>query len=63
MGTPDATIIGRIEKRLPVVEEVFPMRKPVAISNSAVPERAAEAASAVKRKSAAVTAGFLSSTR
>ena len=46
MGAADATVIGRIEKRLPVVEEVLPIRKPVAASNSAVPERSREAASA-----------------
>jgi len=46
MGAADATVIGRIEKRLPVVEEVLPMRKPVAVSNSPVPERGREAASA-----------------
>ena len=46
MGTADATVIGRIEKRLPVTEETLSMRKPVAVSNSAVPERGSEAASA-----------------
>ena len=46
MGAADATVIGRIEKRLPVVEEVLPIRKPVAVSNSAVPEQRSEAASA-----------------
>ena len=46
MGAADATVIGRIEKRLPVVEEVLPIRKPVALSNSAVPGRSSEAASA-----------------
>ena len=46
MGAADATVIGRIEKRIPVVEEVLPIHKPVAVSNSAVPERRSEAASA-----------------
>jgi hypothetical protein len=46
MGAADAAVIGRIEKRLPVVEEVLPSRKPIAVSNSAVPERSSEAASA-----------------
>jgi hypothetical protein len=46
VGTADAPVIGRIEKRLPVPVEIFPMRKPVAGSKSAVPERGSEAASA-----------------
>ncbi len=46
MGTADVPVVGRIEKRLPVPAEVLPMRKPVAGSKSAVPERGREAASA-----------------
>jgi hypothetical protein len=46
MGTPDATIIGTIEKRLPVQEEVLTMRQPASVTSSAVPERGSEAASA-----------------
>jgi hypothetical protein len=46
MGTPDALVIGRIEKRLPVPAEVLPMRKPVAGSKAGVRERGSEAASA-----------------
>jgi len=46
MGTADAPVIGRIEKRSPISEEVFPTRRPVAASASGVRERGSEAASA-----------------
>ena len=46
MGTADAFVIGTIEKRMQVAEEVLQMRRPVAVSNPAVPERGSEAASA-----------------
>jgi len=46
MGAADAPVIGRIEKRISVPAEVLPMRKPVTASNSRVPERGSEAASA-----------------
>jgi hypothetical protein len=45
VGTPEAPVIGRIEKRLPV-SGGLPMRKPVARSKPAVAERGSEAASA-----------------
>jgi hypothetical protein len=45
-GEPDRPIIGRIERRAPTHAEVAPMRKPVAVSNSAVTEPSQEAASA-----------------
>jgi hypothetical protein len=46
MGATDALVIGTIEKRQPVVEEVMPVRRPVVASNSPVPEPEREAASA-----------------
>jgi hypothetical protein len=45
VGAPEAPVIGRIEKRLPVTVEVMAMRKPVS-STKAVRERGSEAASA-----------------
>ena len=45
-GASDKPIIGRIERRAPAKAEVVPIRKPVSGSNSAVPERSREAASA-----------------
>jgi hypothetical protein len=46
MGAVDALVIGTIEKRLPVTEEALPLRRPAAVSNSAVPQPGSEAASA-----------------
>lgn len=46
VGAPDTPVIGRIERRLPAQPEVVPMRKPVAASTSAMPERGSEPASA-----------------
>jgi hypothetical protein len=46
MGAPDAPVIGRIEKRITVSEEVLPLRKPAASTKSTVREQGSEAASA-----------------
>jgi hypothetical protein len=46
MGTADAPVIGRIEKRSPTADGVFPLRKPVTGSAAGVTERGSEAASA-----------------
>jgi hypothetical protein len=46
MGTADAPVIGRIEKRSSVPAEDLPMRMRVASSKSGVRERESEAASA-----------------
>lgn len=45
MGTPEAPVIGRIERRSPIADVLSP-RKPVSSTNSPVPERSREAASA-----------------
>ena len=46
MGAADAMVIGKIEKRMPLTEEILPTRKPVSVSNSPLAERGSEAASA-----------------
>jgi hypothetical protein len=46
MGASDAPVIGRIEKQIPVMAEILPIRKPVASSKSGVREQESEAASA-----------------
>jgi hypothetical protein len=46
LGAPEAPVIGRIEKRVPLPAEVLPLRKPLAGSKPVVPERGSEAASA-----------------
>lgn len=46
IGTADAPVIGRIEKRSPVPAATLPVRKPVAGSKSSVREHGSEAASA-----------------
>jgi len=43
MGASDVPVIGRIEKQIPFMAEVFPMRKPMASSESRVRERESEA--------------------
>lgn len=46
MGATDAPVIGRIEKRITVAEEVLPVRKPATSTKSTVREQGSEAASA-----------------
>src|SRR5258705_8201617 len=46
MGTADAPVIGRIEKRTAMPTEGLPMRMPIGTSKSGVRERESEAASA-----------------
>lgn len=45
-GTHDKPVIGRIERRVPTLAEVQPIRKPVSGSTSTVAEPGQEAASA-----------------
>jgi len=45
-GGQDKPVIGRIERRTPAQPHLVPARKPVAPSESALPERSREAASA-----------------
>jgi hypothetical protein len=46
MGAADAPVIGRIERRAAVSEDVLPTRKPTVRSTSSVREPGSEAASA-----------------
>ncbi len=46
VGMPEAPVIGKIEKRVALQDDILPIRKPVSSSKSGVPEQSREAASA-----------------